>query len=120
MTAKAGEPLRPARGIRQIVMQITLDKPATVIKQREVSATISQINVNRIVLNYRLKQARAFTDGGGAPVILAADADFDTLVGGDTLNLKALSDTIKTKVLSGDTGRGVAAQPAGAARAARV
>jgi hypothetical protein len=100
-------------------MKITLDKPTSIVKQREVKADISEINVNRIVVNYRLKEVRAFTDGGGGPLVLVGADEFDT-VAGDNLNLKALGEKIKTKVLSGDTGRPSPAVPArAAARGAR-
>src|SRR5262245_1678669 len=99
-------------------MKITLDKPARVVRQREASAEISEINVNRVVVNYRRKELRAFTDGSGGPIILAAGEDFDKL--GDKLDLKAVGEQIKSKVLSGDTGRPAPAVPARAAARGRV
>ncbi len=98
-------------------MKIALDKPTRVVKQREVAADISEINVNRIVINFRLGELRAFTEGGGAPIVLASGQEFQDLTSAKNLDLADLTNRIKNKVLAGDTGRAAPAVPAAGAGA---
>src|SRR5262245_32140856 len=74
-------------------MKINLKGPQTVVKQKEVSAQVSSVEVNRLVVNFRQKRVVAITDGG-RPIVVVQGKDFEAIQSGGSLNLNDVANKV--------------------------